>query len=175
MNFKLNLGVGGAVVAVAAVVLAGLAVGTGRVYAQAMAGRDIGGNRVSIDYYKAPPGRQDEWLALYKKYHRPIMDYQIQHGVTISSTLYAPRSHAPGMPWDFVIINVSPPEARTPKLGLTRGQLIRKLFPNVEDYVKGERQRWALTVNHWDEDLMELDVKREPLSVYYPLDAPEAK
>lgn len=82
--------------------------------AQAMAGRDLGTNRVSVDYYKAPPGRQDEWLALYKKYHRPIMDFQISKGVTISSTLYAPKSHSPGMPWDFVIINVSPPEGQGP-------------------------------------------------------------
>jgi hypothetical protein len=58
---------------------------------------------------------------------------------------------------------------------MTRGQLIRKLFPDVEDYVKGERQRWALTVNHWDEELVEMDVKREPLSVYYPLDTAESK
>ena len=35
--------------------------------------------------------------------------------------------------------------------------------------------RWELTVNHWDEDLVELDVTREPLSVYYPLDAPAKK
>jgi hypothetical protein len=38
-----------------------------------------------------------------------------------------------------------------------------------------ERQRWALTVNHWEEDLVEVDVTREPLSVYYPLDAPPKK
>lgn len=144
-------------------------------HAQAMSGRQIGTNQVSVDYYKTPPGRQDEWLALYKKYHRPIMDFQIQKGVTISSTLYAPRSHSPGMPWDFVIINVSPPEGKGPKLGMTRAEVIHKLFPNIEDYVKGERQRWALTVNHWDEDLVELDVTRDPLSVYYPLDAPATK
>ena len=143
--------------------------------AQAMAGRDLGTHRVSVDYYKAPPGRQHEWLALYKKYHRPIMDFKISKGVTISSTLYATKSHSPGMPWDFVIINVSPPEGQGPKLGLTRAEVIRKLFPDIEDYVKGERQRWALTVNHWDEDLVEIGVTREPLSVYYPLDAPAQK
>jgi hypothetical protein len=58
---------------------------------------------------------------------------------------------------------------------MTRAEVIRKLFPDIEDYVKGERQRWALTVNHWDEDLVELDVTKEPLSVYYPLDVPSKK
>ncbi|MBX5460748.1 MAG: hypothetical protein IRZ28_06600 [Steroidobacteraceae bacterium] len=145
------------------------------VHAQAMSGRQIGTNRVSVSYYKTPPGKQDEWLALYKKYHRPIMDFQIQKGVTISSTLYAAGNHSPGQPWDFAIINISPPEEKTPKLGMTRAEVIRKLFPDIEDYVRGERRRWELTVNHWDETFIEIDVTREPLSVYYPLDAPAKK
>ncbi len=111
-------------------------------------------------------------LAAYKKYHRPIMDFYIQKGVVISSTLYAPKSHSPGMPWDFAIIIVSPPEGEAPKLGMTRAAVIRKLFPDIEDYVRGEKLRWSLTVNHWDEEFVELDVTRDPLSVYYPLDAP---
>lgn len=163
------------ITALALSVLAIFAIHSDTLRAQAMAGRDFGKYRVSVDYYKASPGRQDEWLALYKKYHRPIMDFQIQKGVTISSTLYAPKSHAPGMPWDFVIINVSPAEGSGPKLGMTRAEVIRKLFPNIEDYAKGERERWALTVNHWDEELIEIDVTRDPLSVYYPLDAPARK
>jgi hypothetical protein len=156
--------------AVAATAVATLS--TADVNAQAMAGRGSGTNRVSVSYYKTPPGRQDEWLSLYKKYHRPIMDFQVQKGVTISTTLYAAANHSPGQPWDFAIINISPPEGEGPKLGMSRAEVIRKLFPDIEDYVRGERQRWALTVNHWDEDLIEVDVTREPLSVYYPLDAP---
>jgi len=70
---------------------------------------------------------------------------------------------------------VSPPEGEAPKLGMTRAEVIRKLFPDIEDYVKGEKLRWSLTVNHWDEDFVELDVTRDPLSVYYPLDAPPKK
>jgi len=151
------------------------ALNTADVNAQAMSGRNIGKNRVSVSYYKTPPGRQDEWLALYKKYHRPIMDFQVQKGVTISTTLYAAGDHSPGQPWDFAIINISPPEGEGPKLNMTRAEVIRKLFPNIDDYVKGERERWALTVNHWDETLIEIDVNREPLSVYYPLDAPPKK
>jgi hypothetical protein len=145
---------------------------TADVNAQAMSGRNFGHNRVSVSYYKTPPGRQDEWLALYKKYHRPIMDFQVQKGVTISTTLYAAGNHSPGQPWDFCIINISHAEGEGPKLGMTRAEVLRKLFPDIEDYVKGERRRWELTVNHWDEELIEIDVNREPLSVYYPLDAP---
>jgi hypothetical protein len=144
-------------------------------HAQAMAGRDIGMNRVHVAYYKTPPGRQDEWLAFYKKYHRPIVDFQIQKGVTISSTLYAPKAHEGEKSWDFVIISVSPPDGQGPKLGMTRAEVIRKLFPDIEDYVRGERQRWALTVQCQEGELVEIDVTRDPLSVYYPLDSPEKK
>ena len=145
-------------------------INTADVNAQAMSGRNFGHNRVSVSYYKTPPGRQDEWLALYKKYHRPIKDFQVQKGVTISTQLFAAGNHSPGQPWDFAIINISPAEGAGPKLGMTRAEVIRQLFPDIEDYVKGERQRWVLTVNHWDEELIEIDVSRDPLSVYYPLD-----
>lgn len=163
------------VAAVGALLLGAVRFDSQAVHAQAMAGRQLGTNKVSVDYYKAPPGRQDEWLAAYKKYHRPIMDFYIQKGTVISSTLYAPKSHSPGMPWDFAIIIVSPPDGEGPKLNMTRAEVIRKLFPDIEDYVRGEKLRWSLTVNHWDEEFVELDVTKDPLSVYYPLDAPPPK
>src|ERR1700728_1233976 len=139
-------------------------------HAQAMAGRDIGQNRVHVAYYRTPPGRQDEWLALYKKYHKPIVDFQIQKGVTTSSILYAPKFHEGEKSWDFVIISISPPDGQAPKLGMTRAELIRKLFPDIEDYVRGERQRWALTVVCQEGELAEIDMTRNPVSLYYPLD-----
>jgi hypothetical protein len=139
------------------------------VSAQAQNGRGVGKQRVSVSYYKTPPGRQDEWLALYKKYHRPIMEYQIKNGVTLSSKIFAAGDHAPGQPWDIAIINISPPAGQAPSLGITRGELIKQLFPDIEDYVKGERARWALTIDHWDESFVEIDINEEPFSLYYPI------
>jgi hypothetical protein len=92
-------------------------------HAQAMSGRDIGMNQVHVAYYKTPPGRQDEWLAVYKKYHQPIMDYELKEGVVISNTMYAPREHDGAQSWDFVIIIVTPPAGTGPKLGVTRARI----------------------------------------------------
>jgi hypothetical protein len=39
-------------------------------------GAGAGKNVVSVSFYRLPPGRQDEWLALYKKYHYPIMQWE---------------------------------------------------------------------------------------------------
>jgi hypothetical protein len=144
-------------------------------HAQAMSGRDSGENRVHTAYYRTPPGRQDEWLALYKKYHEPIMDYEIQQGVVISNTVYAPRYHDGEKAWDFMIITTEPPEGKTPKLGMTRAQLIRKLFPDIADYVRGERARWAVTLVCQEGDLVKIDMTRDPVSLYYPLDFPAKK
>lgn len=138
--------------------------------AQAFSGRDLPDRpRVSVSYYKTLPGKQDEWLALYKKWHRPIMDYQIKEGLTLSSTVYAPTNHSPGQPWDFAIINVAPAPSKAPKAKLQRGQVIKQLFPDIEAYVAGERHRWELTVDHWDEGLLEIDVATDTPSVYYPI------
>ncbi len=35
--------------------------------------------------------------------------------------------------------------------------------------MKGERARWALTIDHWDESFVELDINEEPFSLYYPI------
>jgi len=144
------------------------AIGIQGVAAQALAGRDLPDRpRVSVSYYKVPPGKQDEWLALYKKWHRPIMEAQIKAGTTTSSDIYALRNHQIGSPYDFVIISVSPAEPKP--LGLSRGELIRKLFPDIEAYVAGEKHRWELTTDHWDTSLLEINVDDPNPSVYYPL------
>ncbi|HKS96596.1 MAG TPA: hypothetical protein VJV74_10765 [Terriglobia bacterium] len=144
-------------------------------YAQAMAGRDLGGYRIHVAYYRTPPGRQDEWLALFKKYHKPIMDLEIKEGLVISDTVYAPRYHEGENAWDFIIITVMPPEGQGPKPRLTRAQEIGKLFPDIKDYVRGERARWALTLVCKENDLVKVDMTRDTPSVYIPLDLPAKK
>jgi hypothetical protein len=136
-------------------------------FAQAANGNGDCAERVDIGYYKIERGRQDEWLALYQKWHRKVMLYEIAHGEAISSKLYETASHAPGMPWDFAIINVYP--AKPPAHPISRPELLRKVFPDLSAFEAAEKQRWALTVDHWDEALLEMNTN-EPLSVYAPVD-----
>ena len=93
--------------------------------AQATIGAGDGKNTVSVDFYKVPPGRQDEWLALYKKYHFPIMQYQKAHGQVISETVYTRAVHELSPSWDFALVIVSPPAEKRPKAEFNRSQLIR--------------------------------------------------
>ena len=135
--------------------------------AQATIGAGDGKETMSVDFYKVPPGKQDEWLALYKKYHFPIMQYQKAHGYVTSETVYTRAVHQLSQSWDFAIVIVAPPAEKRPKAEYTRSQLIRKLFPDIDDYVKGEKARWSLTVDHWDESWTAVDIDNHP-SLYEP-------
>jgi hypothetical protein len=137
------------------------------VFAQANNGAGEGKPEVHVGYYKLPPGRQDEWLALYKKYHYPMVQYMIEHGQVTSEKIYTRAVHQLSPSWDIAIVLVFPPAGQRKKPEFTRAQLIRKLYPDIEDYVKGERQRWALTLQEWDESWVEVDIDKNP-SLYYP-------
>ena len=155
-------------IAIAATILALVQFGA-PAFGQAANGRGDCFPRTEISYYKTPGGKQDEWFALYMKWHHPIMEYELKHGMAVSSTLYAAHSHSPGMPWDFLIITVLPPKGAVKQPVMSRPELIRKLFPNLNAYIAGEKARWALTVNHWDEGLDQMSWK-EPVSLYVPID-----
>src|SRR5947209_4772945 len=74
-------------VALAGCVIAALAVPT-PASPQATNGAADTQNVMSVDFYRVPPGKQDEWLALYKKWHYPIMQYQLAHGLVLSEKVY---------------------------------------------------------------------------------------
>jgi hypothetical protein len=137
------------------------------IFAQANNGAGEGKPEVHVDFYKLPPGRQDEWLALYKKSHFPMMKWQIDHGQVISETVYTRSIHQLSPSWDIAIMIVLPPARQRKKPELTRAQLMHKLYPDLDEYVKEERQRWAMTMEHWDERWVEVDIEKNP-SLYYP-------
>lgn len=144
--------------------------GSGAAFAQASNGGRGSQPVVDVSYYKLPPGRQDEWLALYKKWHYPIMKWYKAHGLVTSETVYTRAAHELSPSWDIAIMIISPPPDQAKKPPMTRAQVIRHVFPNLDEYVKGEKERWSMTLAHWDERWVRVDVEKNP-SLYYP--APE--
>lgn len=136
-------------------------------FAQANNGAGEGKPEVHVDFYKLPPGRQDEWLALYKKSHFPLMKWELEHGEIISETVYTRAVHELSPSWDIAIMIILPPAGQRKKPELTRAQLMRKIYPDLDEYVKEEKQRWAMTLEHWDERWVEVDIEKNP-SLYYP-------
>jgi hypothetical protein len=136
-------------------------------FAQANNGAGEGKTEVHVDFYKLPPGRQDEWLALYKKSHFPLMKWELENGEIISETVYTRAVHELSPSWDIAIMIILPPAGQRKNPELTRAQLMRKIYPDLDEYVKEEKQRWALTLEHWDERWVEVDIEKNP-SLYYP-------
>lgn len=101
-------------------------------------------------YYKLAPGKTDEWLALFKKWHLPILQERRKEGKILSITIYQPRLHQ-GLPaWDYKVVLKY---ADFASMGLPDAAIVRKLYPNEEELRKNERRRWEITEKHWD-DLM---------------------
>jgi len=62
-------------------------------FAQANNGAGEGKPVVHVDFYRLPPGRQDEWLALYRKVHLQVMQWEKEQGQVISETIYTHAAH----------------------------------------------------------------------------------
>lgn len=134
--------------------------------AQANNGAGESKPQVHVDSYKLPPGRQDEWLALYKKADLLMMKWQIKYKQLISETGYTCAVHELSPSWDIAIVIALPSASQRKKPELTRAQLMRKIYSDFDELVKEEKQRCSLTPEHWDECWVEVDIQKNP-SFYY--------
>ena len=99
-------------------------------------------------YYKLAPGKAEEWLALFKRWHLPILQERQKQGKIVSITIYQPRLHQ-GLPaWDYKVVLKYADYAA---MGLPDAEIIRKVFPNEGDLQRNERRRWEITDKHWDD------------------------
>lgn len=135
--------------------------------AQLPNGATAGKPVIGLSYYKVPPGQHDQWLALFKKWHYPLIQEMIREGVISDFKLLIPNVHGKGAGWDF--IGVTTGATSRPKVQVSYPERIRKVFPDLSEFEKGEKERWALTVDHWDELTSEIDITSDPLSLYLPV------
>lgn len=100
-------------------------------------------------YYKVKWGTLDEFLALYKKNHLPILRRQQQDGRIIAMHAAFPVNHAgEANRWDFrftiVYRDVIAAHEETSEA------LIRDLYPDQASFTKEEQRRFELLVEHMD-------------------------
>ena len=89
-----------ALIAVVAVVLAGLGTGLAAHMVQAAQAKEQ--PYVVEYYYKAKWGHADEFLTLFKKNHLPVLRKETELGRMLNVTMVAPRLHATeDGRWDF--------------------------------------------------------------------------
>lgn len=141
--------------------------------AQSPNGITAGKPTIGLSYYKVSPGKHDEWLHLFRLWHYPLIQEMIREGVINDFKLLLPNVHGRDAGWDFVGMTVGATTRPTVQVGTA--ERIRKVFPDIDAFEKGEKARWALTIDHWDELTAEIDLAAEPLSVYRPVELPTAQ
>ena len=118
-----------------------------------------GGPVTSAAFYRIAPGHIDEWLALYKKYHYPIMQYEIKQGLVKSETMYKRGVHELTPAWDFFVVIVYRDLDAEVQVEKERAQVMKTVFPDKADFEAGDKKRWELTTEHWDEKLVEVPLQ----------------
>ncbi len=142
---------------------------TVQVNAQGNNGRGKCMQPFGISFYSVQGGYEDEWLALYMKWHYPLLEYALEHGTLLEHKLLVPDGHGIEAQWTFAASFLYPAAQNRKTAPLDRADLIQELFDDVmDDYVAGEKRRWELTLSHWDTDFIQLDKSERPLSVYLP-------
>jgi len=121
----------------------------------------IGAEQASVPvtveyYYQLVPGGAQEWLALYKKNHNPILQQLMKEGLIKSEKLYERRFHAAKPAWDYKVVMVWRDWLALEEASRREPEVIRSLYPDKPSHDREEKRRWELTVAHWDDVLREV-------------------
>ena len=111
-------------------------------------------------YYKVSWGHSDEWLALFKKNHLPLLKALKEQGRITELEMEKPRYHTTeDGRWDYRVTIEWKNYAASNDPG-TEEALRRKLFPDQETFKREEQRRFEILIAHWD--LPVQDVSLEP-------------
>src|SRR5882672_8854943 len=142
------------------VTLAILAAGHYRVKAAQSAGvSEANGQPFVIEYYyKAKWGHADEFLALFKKNHYPVLKKEMELGRMLKVSMTAPRYHTTeDGRWDFRVTIVFK-NAAIANDNFDSAALIKQLFPDQDTYKKEEQRRFEILDSHSDVPIKDVDL-----------------
>src|SRR6202521_5719185 len=102
-------------------------------------------------YYKAKWGHADEFLALFKKNHYPVLKKEMELGRILKVSMIAPRLHATeDGRWDYRVTIVFKNTAIAND-NFDSTPLIKQLYPDQETYKKEEQRRFEILEGHWED------------------------
>lgn len=110
-------------------------------------------------YYRVPPGKRTEWLALYKKYHYPVMMRFVKDGIIKSVTIYQRRFRAQSPAWDYEVVLVWRDWKAIEEGHQKEPDLIRSMYPDMADYERADQHRFELQTDVWIDILEEVQAK----------------
>lgn len=101
-------------------------------------------------YYKAKWGHADEFLALFKKNHYPVLKKEMEMGRILRVSMISPRLHATeDGRWDYRVTIVFK-NAAVANDNFDTETLLRQLYPDQDTYKKEEQRRFEILEGHWD-------------------------
>lgn len=102
------------------------------------------------NYYKVKWGFAEEFIALYKKNHYPLLRKAVEKGDLLSITIEKPRQHASEESrWDFRVTLVFKNMQAAFDPNLTEPYK-KVLYPDGEKLKKEEARRFEILLAHWD-------------------------
>ena len=113
-------------------------------------------------YYKAKWGRADEFLALFKKNHYPVLKKEMEMGRIAKVWMDQPRYHvAEDGRWDYrvTIIFKNATVANEP---FDEAALQKQMYPDQETFQREEQRRFEILDGHWDLPVKAVDLDAKP-------------
>src|SRR5882762_1291134 len=101
-------------------------------------------------YYKTKWGHADEFLALFKKNHLPVLRKEMELGRILRVTMTAPRYHATeDGRWDYRVTIVFK-NAAIANDNFDSSTLTRQIYPDQDTFKKEEQRRFEILEAHSD-------------------------
>jgi hypothetical protein len=109
-------------------------------------------------YYKTQWGHAEEFLALFKRNHYPVLKKEMELGRMLKVSMAVPRYHTTeDGRWDFRVTIVFK-NASIANDNFDSSAIIKQLFPDQEIYKKEEQRRFEILDAHWDLPIKDVDL-----------------
>lgn len=109
-------------------------------------------------YYKAKWGHAEEFLALFKKNHYPVLKKEMELGRMLKVSMVTPRFHmTEDSRWDYRVTIVFK-NAAIANDNFDSSTIIKQLYPDQETYKKEEQRRFEILDAHWDLPIKDVDL-----------------
>ncbi len=143
-----------------AALLWSLAVGAGA-QQSAVAGEGKDQPYVVEYYYKPKWGHAEEFLALFKKNHYPVLKKEMELGRMLKVSMTVPRYHTTeDGRWDYRVTIVFK-SAAIANDNFDSSGIIKQLYPDQDTYKKEEQRRFEILEAHWDLPIKDVDFGEE--------------
>jgi hypothetical protein len=114
--------------------------------------------RTAWYFYRVKWGYQDEFVALFKKNHYPVLKDQMKTGRITAVRTFVPTYHGDGRAdWTFAVA-ITFKDVAAFTAPSNDDEIARRLFPDQATFRKEEQRRFEILDAHWDVPLNELSL-----------------